>query len=461
VTRFAVALALVLASGAGPAAGAPEGASVRLKTQRALALSTPSERASALGRAFDGQDSADAAQAAVDLVFGKGEIFGRDEQLPLDAAVFAVARMADKGVVPVLAAGAKSGPQARRLRCLEALGRSCADGAAAALAEFLGDPDVEIRAAATTEAGRRSEPVCAGRVELALSDPEWTVRSAAASSLARMGSRAAVPALVAAMRTGDGRAADDCVFALAAITGRRFGPDPGRYEAWWAKEQGKEAPTAAPWTAPPLSFDTPLFDLRSRRVLFILATGDTMKDAVGPAATDKDVVAAVRAAGKDLAQDLAAAKTKLDVARVHLRTMLRTLKDGVLFDVIAYSGSASEAFGRITPADATSRKHAESRIASLSASGFSNVHGALVRAFGWKPGGKLDDEAGPDTIVLFSDGAVGAPGSTDPTEIVQSIARLNAVRQIRVLVVATGQCQDGILGRLAAGPPLGGVTTLP
>ena len=183
-----------------------------------------------------------------------------------------------------------------------------------------------------------------------------------------------------------------------------------------------------------------------------------MKDPVSNAAADDKVLLAIAAAGADLADDLRAAKTKLDVARVHLRAMLRTLKDGVEFDVMAYSGSPSFAFGKLTGADASSRKRGEGRIASLSPGGYGNLHGAIVRAFGKDP---YDGAEGPDTIVLFTDGALAEPGSKDSTEVAASALRWNAVRQIKFLAVATGQAEDGVIGRLTAGPPEGGTASVP
>jgi hypothetical protein len=263
------------------------------------------------------------------------------------------------------------------------------------------------------------------------------------------------------MRAAEGRLVDDCSVALAGITGQRFGPHPERYEEWWRKEEKKELPPGAAWTAPPRSFESLVVVTRSRRILFILSTADTMKDPVSGAADADEMVNTVKIAGQDLADDLKAAKTKLDVARVHLRAMIRTLKDGVEFDVMTYSGSPSFAFGKLTAADASSRKRAESRVASLSPGGPANLHGALVRAFDPRAKDPLGADDGPDTIVLFTDGVLAEPGSKDTVEVAASAIRWNAVRQIRFLVVSTGQAADDVTGRLAAGPPEGANSHVP
>lgn len=444
---------LLAASAAFASPGSVE--NLRRDVQRALKLRTPGEQATALAQAFDGHDSADAALVALD------QVFDRDlPQMALDAAMSAVARMQDQAVVGALRKAAESGVLLRRLRAIEAMGKSYAPGSSGALVPIATDPSAQIRAAAVTALGRKDESVV-GTVEASLADPTWTVRSAAIGSLSRLGLRRSVPVLCDAMRVSEGRLVDDCAVALRKLTGQRFGADPARYEAWWAKEEKKELPGARDWKAPPLSFESPVVGTRSRRILFVLSTSETMKDPVSGAASDETVLASVRAAGADLAADLAAAKTKLDVARVHLRAILRRLADGVEFDVAVYSGSPTFAFGKLTAADTASRRRAEGRIASLSPGGNANLHGALVRVFDPRGKDPYADDDGPDTVVLFSDGALAEPGSRDATEVAVSALRWNAVRQIRFLVVAVGQSDDSVLGRLAAGPPEGASLSLP
>jgi hypothetical protein len=453
--RRAVAVLVVLAASLASAAPTnPE--TLRRDVQRALGLRTPSERASAVQRAFDRQDSPEAAQVAVDELFDKDEA-----QIVLEAAMLAVARMQTATVVGALRKGAESGSTLRRVRSIEALGRTQAVGAVGALLPLLGDADPAIRAAAATAVGRKDDATAAGNVEPLLDDAAWTVRSAAVGALSRLRSKPSIPALAAAMRKCDGRLVDDCLFALMDLTGQRYGPDPSRYEAWWARQEKQPESAPATWDAPPFSFKSLRLGTRSKRILFVLSTSETMKDPVGDASGDAQLVASIAEAGADLAADLKAAKTKLDVARVHLRAMLRTLRDDVGFDVMVYSASPTFAFGKLTAADATTRKRAEARIASLSPGGQGNLHGALVRAFDPKGKDAYAAQDGPDTIILFTDGALSAPGSTDATEVTGAVARVEAVRQIRFVVFATGQCDDGVIGRLAAGPPEGATRSLP
>lgn len=452
---LAVLLLLLAAGGGADAGDGPSVETLRREVQRALKINAQGEQASAVAKAFDGHDSAAAAEVAIGLVF--------DREIPqrtLEAAMLAVARMQDPGVVPALRRAAEEGTPVERVRAVEALGRSEASGSAGSLVALSVDPAPWMRTAVATALGRKDEAVASAAEDL-LADPVWTVRSAAIATLSRLRVQRAVPALCRAMRASEGRLVDDCVMALRTITGERFGADPARYEGWFAQQEGK-APTAAPdWSAPAGSLRSPLLFTRSRRILFMLSTAETMKDPVSGAAGDDSVAKAVAAAGADLLDDLKAAKTKLDAARVHLRAMLRTLEDGVEFDVLVYSGSPTFAFGGMTAADASTRRKAETRIASLSPGGRANLHGALVRAF--DPHGKdpMFAREGPDTIVLFTDGALEEPGSEDATEVAGAAVRWNAVRQIRFLVIAVGQTEPSVVGRLAAGPPEGGTASVP
>lgn len=424
-------------------------ADIRLTIQRALSEKDPRERIRGVQEAVEGADSADAARAIVDLVF-------RDEQPQplLDVAVLALSRMKD---VEALAAMERAATTAqRRLLVVEALGRSESAGAIVVLSSLLSDKDVRVRAAAVSAYADRSD---AGRREglrAALGDPEWTVRTAAIRGIGRLGDVSLGRDLTWAMRRAGGRQVDDLEAALSQLTGKRFGADPGAYERLW------DPPIeGAVWKAPPPSFSSPLVTTRSERILFILQTSETMRDPVGVGAEESDVVKAVATAGEDLAADLRAAKTKLDVARVHLRAMLRTLRDGVRFDVMTYSGSTAFAFGSLVPADDSSRRRAESRIARLSPGGQPDVAEAVLRIYDPKGKDALAAPDGPDTVVLFTDGALPTTGENDRAELISRFQRWARARQVRFHVVAVGQNDASVVGALSGGPPPGTMQSIP
>ncbi len=449
----------LLTARSSPAEAAPDfsafaAADIRLAVQRALAEKDPRDRIRAVQAAVEGADSADAARALVDLVFREAQ-----PQPVLDVAVLALARMRDADALGAMEKAATTAP--RRLLVVEALGRSESPGAAAALAGFLADKDPRVRAAAVSAYADRSDagPPDAGRrdgLRTALSDEEWTVRAAATRGIGRLGDRSLGRDLTWAMRRASGREIDDIEAALVQLTGKRFGPDPGAYERLW------DPPIeGAVWKAPPTSFASPLVTTRSERILFVLQTSETMRDPVGVGAEDSDVVKSVAAAGEDLAEELRAAKTKLEVARVHLRAMLRTLRDGVRFDVMTYTGSATFAFGSLTAADDSSRRRAESRIARLSPGGQPDIAEAVLRIYDPKGKDAVVAPDGPDTVIFFTDGALPTTGENDRAEIISRVARWARARQVRFHVIAVGQNDASVVGALSGGPPPGTMQTIP
>lgn len=453
----AVGLALFL--GATTAGGAP---SLRRAIQDALSERDPRARAVELDRVLRTASGADDAATIFSMVLARDEGESMNE-----VAVGALGALADPAVLDVLAAKALEGPFRERCMALEVVGRSRADWAggekaAGLLRDASVDPEPMVRAAAFTSMGDLGAASLREPLERGLHDPDPVVRSAAIHGLGRIGDEKAVPALAAALRGEKGRLVDDLSAALQAVGGQRFGASPERWERWWAEKQGGTAPPPGPeWTAPRPAFLSGLVVTRSRRILFVLSVAKTMDDAVNGAPGPPEVVDPVLAAGADLVKELGEATTKLEVARTHLRAMIRTLEDGVEFDVMVYSGSPTFAFGRLTPADDRSRKRAEARVRSLSAGGYGNLHGALARVFDPKGRDPYTAADGPDTVVLLTDGNLEEPGSEDRLEVGAGVRRWNRARQILFLPVAVGTSEHTLLATLASGPPRGRVVGAP
>ena len=449
VLVFLAALLLLVPMTAEPAFAELSPAALRKALKRGLKEKDPRQRGRQLEEALAGADSASAADAVISMLLS-----GKRTQVVVTIGVLSLSRMRSNEALASVAAAASKGKLPRRTRCIEALGRSRHPHAAKALARLMLDPDPRIRTAAARSIGeRRSEIV--DELAIFLEDPEWTVRSAVIAAMRRSDDREAIPLLCRQLRTEQvGRLFDDLAGALGAITGENYGPDPAAYERWMAAQRGKEV-TAAEFDAPGPTLRSPYFATRSRRILFVLSTSETMRDKLTNPQRPDRVEEFVLLAGPDLSDELDRAKTKLDVAQVHLRAMLRGLADGVEFDVMVYSGSPTYIFGELTAANDKTRAKAETRIKSLSAGGGGNLEGALVRTFDRRAKDPLGVRGGPDTVVLLSDGSLDSPGSEDPLEVAPRARRWQRVRQIRFLVLGVGQYDDSVLRMLSAGPPYG------
>ncbi|MCE9634179.1 MAG: HEAT repeat domain-containing protein [Planctomycetes bacterium] len=472
IATVLVSLGLVAASPAGDtphaqcggASAFAEGSSdARRDVQRALSTKDVRERTNALDAALRGADSAEAADAVIELVFAT-----ETPQMVLDVGVRALGRMTSVAAQEAVGRALERPIRVRRVLIAEALGRSSEASARIRLTALARNPDVRVRAAAVTALAEHRSPAALDEFAAALDDPEWTVRSAAVRGIALIGEPKSAPLLVARLRKEDGRLLDDLSDALATLTGKRYGPDADAYDRLSGKSDAKsdgksDAKSDAKLGAqvPPPTFTTGLFETRSRRILFVLSVAETMKDPVHRAGSEGAVVAGVAKAGADLADLLIDAKTKMDVARTHLRGMLRTLGDGVEFDVMTYAGSPTFAFGQFTRADDAARRKAESRIARLTAGGPPDLYDAFERILDPRAKDPLDVADGPDTVVLVTDGALPSQGMNDRTEIGPREARWNRARQIRYIVVAVGQAEPGPIGYLAGGPPAGITVSVP
>lgn len=447
------AAALFLALGCLTAVAAPPG-DVRRAVQRAMAVKEPRARAGALDAALDGADSEEAARSVAELVFRADE-----PQVVLDVGVLRAGRMRSDGAVLALANEAESPVRLRRVLVADALGRGATTPGTTALTTMLRHADARTRAAAAAALGRRRDASSCDALHAALDDPEWTVRSAAVAALRSIGEARSTGPLASRIRREDGRLVDDVTWALR----RLVSPPQGGFDDLAGYERAAGVPEAEiaarpRWTPPPAAIDGPLVALRTERVLFVLCVAETMKDTIPDAAHDAGVVADVARSGEDLADALRDARTKLDVARVHLRAMLRRLRDGVEFDVLTYGASPAYAFGDWTPAGPDSRRRAETRIARLSPGGDPGLDEALRRIFDPRGKDPYDADDGPDTVVMFTDGALAPTGpGSDRHEVGTRAERWNRVRQIRFVWVATGRSEPAVMGLLTSGSP-GGIS---
>lgn len=436
-------------------ATAAHAGSLRKDVLDALKESNVREGAILLETRIAGEDSAAAADLLIDQVVRKE----RPEVIH-EVAIGALARMETAEALERIVKEAREGKGEARLRVLEALGRSEKPKAHWTLLDLAHAPEPEVRTAAASALAFSIRKDDRETFEELLGDPSWTVRSVAAGALFQMSGAEYVPALALALTGARGRMVDDLTLALQSVSGQSFGPHPQKYLDWYGKEVGKTGHKAE-WSPPPPSFTSPSLTSRSERVLFVLSVGETMKQKHGRPPPSDALLEQVRAYGPDLAEDLEKAETKLDVAKVHLRCMLRSLRDGVQFDVMVYAASPSLAFGAPTDADDRSRKRAEGRVQGLSPSTGANLHGALVKAFAPKGKDPFVDAEGPDTIVLVTDGSLGKPGSEDRLEVGLAVGRWNAVRQVRFLVVAVGQAETSFLAGLGGATPRHELVTVP
>ncbi|MCB1282467.1 MAG: HEAT repeat domain-containing protein, partial [Salinibacterium sp.] len=99
------------------------------------------------------------------------------------------------------------------------------------------DTNPEMRVFALEGLARIGDPRGAEGARIALDDEYWQVRSAAVVALNRFGDVAAIPALIARLKTEDGRLSGDIVDALSSMTGITRKDNVVLWERWWTENE--------------------------------------------------------------------------------------------------------------------------------------------------------------------------------------------------------------------------------
>jgi len=447
-----VGAGLFLPVAAAPAFGGDR--ALRSRVLEALRENDAGKRARALEDAIRGARGADAAKIVVRTALPRAES-ERDRAI----CVAALGRMDAEDEVELIARYARDAKYGvpGRAQLATALGRTGADLARDELRALAVDSESRLRCAAAVALGGIPGPESLAALSRALEDTEMAVRLAAVQGLGAHQDDLDLPVLVEALRGAEGRMADDLAAVLGRRTGERFGPSWSAY-ARLLRERAKQS-TADIVTSdpPPLDVSAPATGFRTGGVLFVLATSKSMEE---PVTAGKEPTGLADAGG-DLVSEWEDATTSLDVARLHLRALIRSIGDGIPFDVATYADSTTFAFGKLTPANARSRKKAESRIARLSPGGGANLADALRRCFDPRGKDPVGTHAGPDTVVLITNGQLGAPGETNGAEVLEGVRRFARSRPLRFICIAVGQSDRSVLGTLASTAPSGRVVSIP
>jgi len=134
---------------------------------------------------------------------------------------------------------------------------------------------------------------------------------------------------------------------------------------------------------------------------------------------------------------------KIEQAREALKSVLNNLREGDLFNIIAYDSSVEAFRPELERYDEKTRLAALGFTEGLYAGGSTNIHGALTTALGM-----LQDSSRPSYVIFLTDGLPTA-GVTGESEIVQAAEKANGVRA-RLLTFGVGyDVNSRLLDRLS------------
>ena len=290
--------------------------------------------------------------------------------------------------------------------------------------------DPIARQAATIVLGEADDDASLELLHRLMTDEDRIVRGEAIRAILNRRDLRSIPLLIDRMDDENGRLVADLSDALQAMTGRNYGRSQSVWERFWeaegaqfslpTEEQLAEAQEArekaeeeleAQGIRSAVSFYG--IEIVSNRFALIIDTAGSMGAEMRSS----------RYAGEKGA-------TRIEVAKEQLKNTLRSLADGVLFNIIPFSNGAYAYEDGLIELSEDERPLAREYVDALRASGGTNIHDALEAAF-------RDERV--DTIYLLSDGAASAGPITDAELLRDEVARWNSIRGIRIHCVAVGQ----------------------
>ncbi|HLY76162.1 MAG TPA: VWA domain-containing protein [Planctomycetota bacterium] len=294
--------------------------------------------------------------------------------------------------IPVLMAEVeRSGQWLLRCEILDGLGALGAKEELAALIDRECSPIILSAALAATPCEKGTAYLTHG---------QWQVRIAALEALRN--SRAAVGPIIESMSQADLRYRKEAAAALGRLTETFLLPDPEAWSGWWKAnrddwERGSYSPIARKLPEGPgrtvAFYEIPV---HSSRVCFVIDRSRSMRE-----------------------------QGRFDGAKKELRTLLETLPDGAIFNVIFFGSSASSLWKYPRMLDSRTRLEATTYVDRMGIESGTDLFGALEKALtmvGSTDSGRLHED-GVDTIVVLSDGQATVGKVIDDELIARIIAR--------------------------------------
>lgn len=290
------------------------------------------------------------------------------------------------------------------------------------------DDDPIARQAAAITFGARDGDESLDVLHGLTGDEDRIVRAEAVRQIGGRRDTRSVETLIARLELEEGRMRADIRDALEVITGRDYGLNASVWAKFWkaegsafavpSVEELAEARKVRKERVDPNGSSVAFYgiDIVSNRFALIIDTSGSMqaKAYTGP--------------------------TRIDVAKAQLAKTIQRLRNGVLFNVIPFSGRARPMEAELMTMGPEQKEAALKFAEDLAAAGGTNIHDALEAAFA---------DTRVDSIYLMSDGAPSAGPIVDATELRAEVARWNSVRGIVIHCIAVGQDHQ-LLKALAA-----------
>lgn len=277
-----------------------------------------------------------------------------------------------------------------------------------------------------------------------LADSHPTVQIAAVDALVRLEAREVIPHLIEAVDRTEGRVQDDVIDALIRLTGVNMGYSSAQWDSWWAQYKGKvevrrrdQEEFREVRIQENKDSGTLLYHgirVLSNKAAFVIDCSESMKERYrfrsieseesGGSSAEKrrTGVKDPRKKRQDEDEDAFTAP-KIEVAKSELAKVLKSLKNGVLINIIRFDTHVAPWREKLQELTAELREDVQKFVAAANPGGLTNVYDALELAF-------RDERL--DTIYLLSDGAPTHGQHRETPAILAAVAELNRVRKVKI-----------------------------
>lgn len=398
---------------------------------KAWAVATGAEHSELAVRAFavrllEGYEGQDVRDVLLQITQSKDAALRR-------RAIFALAKMRDARVGPILEKTFAKGGLDDRIDALEGLAMIRGDDAAfrKRVLHLASSGPVPLRLVALDIGAKSNASELLAQLPSLLAAKDWRLRAGGIQLARDVRAKESVPQLIRLLAKEKGRLAEDTRAALASLT-RLYYHQARDWDRWW-KRDGKT------FVLPPPE------DKTAKKSSARSGNGNQVSSRTSatfygiPVLSDR-VVYCVDVSGSMSAQT-GTGITRLKVAQEALIAALKSSPKQSLVNVIFFeSGVHPYESKSISLKRKANLQELIKFTRRQTPRGGTNIHGALVKAM---------EDTRVDTIFLLSDGAPSAGEITDADQLVADIARRNRSRRIVFHCISIGM-ESAMLRKLAA-----------
>lgn len=285
------------------------------------------------------------------------------------------------------------------------------------LLEFATSRSPSARTGAAVALGELRTPEAISALHRLLADPDHLVRREALQQIGNLRRKQSLPVLISRLNAERGRLKADLLTTLRLFTGLDHGTGFARWKRWWDHEGATfELPT----------YEAALSAERERGQRD--AEGRTTATFYGLRIVSDRICFILDVSGSMLEDS--GRQTRMDAAREQLVSVVESVPEGDLFNLIFFSSDAFAWSDELVIMSAETRAEALDYVQSQRAGGATAVYDALELAF---------QDRNVDTIYLLTDGEPAGGTVNDPAAIRAEVARWNRERYIRIHGIAVGK----------------------